>query len=269
MKIFLTGGTGFIGSYVLRDALAAGYEVVALRRSTSSLSIHPLPSEPQWIERDLLALVPNDLHGCSAVVHLASAGVSPQQVSWHELVQVNVMGAAHLIGIARQAGVKRVVVSGTCHEYGSSAIRIKDITSDAPLEPLTLYGASKAASFHLLSAYARSQGMELYYARISNVYGEGQYEKNFWPSLQAAARQGADFPMTTGDQLCDFVSVEKVAESLLAACTQPLAGNGDPVVENIRSGRPQSLLSFAQQEWKKSGAVGKLLPGALPPRLGQ
>ncbi|MCP9841962.1 NAD(P)-dependent oxidoreductase [Synechococcus sp. J7-Johnson] len=269
MKIFLTGGTGFIGFYVLRDALAAGYEVVALRRTVSSRSILPLPSEPHWLERDLLALEPKDLYGCSAVVHLASAGVSPQQVPWHELVQVNVMGAAHLIDIARQAGVKRFVVSGTCHEYGASATRMDDIHSDAPLEPLTLYGASKAASFHLLSAYARSQGMELYYARIFNVYGEGQYEKNFWPSLQAAARQGVDFPMTTGDQLCDFVPVEKVAESLLAACTQPLSGSGDPVVKNIRSGRPQSLLSFAQKEWKKSGAVGKLLPGAMPLRHSQ
>jgi nucleoside-diphosphate-sugar epimerase len=190
MKIFITGGTGFIGSYVLRDALAAGHEVVALRRSCNSKPNIKLPREPRWLESDLLELTPDDLQDCTAVLHLASAGVSPQIVMWSELVRVNVMGSAHLIEISNDAGVKRMVAAGTCHEYGEAAYRTTELTDCLPLNPLNLYGASKAASYHLLSAYARSNDIELYYERIYNVYGVGQYEKNFWPSLRKAALEG-------------------------------------------------------------------------------
>jgi nucleoside-diphosphate-sugar epimerase len=248
----------------LNAALKAGHDLLCLRRSTRSCPVIPLPSEPEWINQELHYLTPDDLSGCSVVVHLASAGVSPQQVPWHELVHVNVMGAAHLIAAADQAGVKRMVVSGTCHEYGALANRKEAFSADAPLEPMTLYGASKAASFHLLSAYARSTAIELYYGRIFNVYGEGQYEKNFWPSLHSAAREGADFPMTSGEQVRDFIPVERVAEKLLDACTRPMGENSHILVENIGSGQPKTLLCFAEQEWSRLGAVGKLLPGSFP-----
>lgn len=266
MKIFITGGTGFIGSYVLRDALAAGHEVVALRRSCNSKPIIKLPKEPRWLEKDLLEITTDDLQDCTAVLHLASAGVSPQIVTWNELIRVNVIGSAHLIEISSEAGVKRMVAAGTCHEYGEAAYRNKELTACTPLNPLNLYGASKAAGYHLLSTYARSSEIELYYGRIYNVYGVGQYEKNFWPSLRKAALEGRDFAMSIGDQLCDFVPVEEVAQALLAASSRPFNGAGDPVVENIATGRPQSLLSFARQQWQELGGVGQLLPGELSDR---
>lgn len=266
MKIFMTGGTGFIGSYVLRDALAAGHDVLALRRSCNSEPAIKLPSEPQWVERDLLDLTAGDLQGCTVVAHLASAGVSPQIVTWNELIRVNVIGSAHLIEISSDAGVKRMVAAGTCHEYGEVVNTTNELTTCQPLNPLNLYGASKAASYHLLSAYARSHEIELYYARIYNVFGDGQYEKNFWPSLRKAALEGSDFAMSSGEQLCDFVPVEEVAQALLGACLRTFTEADYPVVENITTGRPQSLLSFAQQQWVKLGGTGKLLPGALADR---
>jgi nucleoside-diphosphate-sugar epimerase len=266
MKLFLTGGTGFIGSYVLRDALAAGHEVRALRRSASSRPLMPLPREPEWIEADLLTLRQEELAGCDVVVHLASAGVSPQVVPWAQMVKVNVLGSAHLIAVAEQARVARMVVSGTCHEYGPAANGLGRIPVDAPLEPVSLYGASKAAGFQLLSAYAKACEIQLFYGRIFNVYGDGQCEQNFWPSLMRAASLGEDFPMTSGEQIRDFIPVEAVADRILAACSESFATGQRRRLENISSGHPRSLLAFAQQEWKRLGATGKLIPGAIEKR---
>ena len=269
MKIFLTGGTGFIGSYVLCDALAAGHDVLALRRSVISRPLLPLAREPVWLQSDLLSLKQQDLAGCDVVVHLAFAGVSPQVVPWEQMVKVNVLGSAQLIAMADRAGVGRMVVSGTFREYGTTASHFEQIPVNAPLEPVCLYGASKVAGFHLLSTYAKAIGMKMFYARISNVYGDGQCEQNFWPSLKRAATLGEDFPMTSGEQVMDFIPVETVSRKILDSCSIPFASGQFQILEKISSGNPQSLLQFAEQEWKRFGATGKLLPGALTQRANE
>ncbi|WP_216907398.1 NAD(P)-dependent oxidoreductase [Synechococcus sp. CCY 0621] len=269
MRLFLTGGTGFIGSHVLAAALAAGHEVRALRRSPASAPVIPLPCQPQWCEGDLLTLPASDLEGVEAVLHLASAGVSPKQVPWAELVQANVAGSLRLLELAAAAGVRRCVVTGTSHEYGNAARRFAAIPPDAPLEPLSAYGASKAAAFQLLRTFAIERRLELFYGRIFTAYGEGQFAGNFWPSLRRAALAGEDFPMTSGRQVSDFVPVTAVAAHLLAACSRLDVDPGRPLVTNIGSGVATSLLAFAEAEWSRLGATGRLRPGVLPDRPDQ
>ncbi|KAF0653407.1 nucleoside-diphosphate-sugar epimerase [Cyanobium sp. Copco_Reservoir_LC18] len=269
MRLFLTGGTGFIGSHVLAAALAAGHQVRALRRSPASAPVIPLPGEPEWCQGDLASLEAPALEGVEAVLHLASAGVSPKPASWEELVQANVAGSLRLLERAAAAGVRRCVVAGSSHEYGNAARRLDAIPPDAPLEPLSPYGASKAAAFQLLRAFAIAEGLELFYGRIFSAYGEGQFEGNFWPSLRRAARSGDDFPMTSGRQVSDFIPVAEVSDHLLAACARPDVAAGAPLVVNIGSGAATSLLAFAEAEWERLGATGRLRPGVLPDRPDQ
>lgn len=269
MRLFLTGGTGFIGSHVLAAALAAGHHVRALRRSPASVPAIPLPRQPEWCEGDLASFQASRLEGVEAVLHLASAGVSPKPASWDELVQANVAGSLRLLERAAEAGVRRCVVTGTSHEYGNAARRYAAIPPDAPLEPLNAYGASKAAAFQLLRAFAIAQGLELFYGRIFTAYGEGQYAGNFWPSLRRAALAGEDFPMTSGRQISDFIPVTAVAAHLLEACARPDIRAGVPLVTNIGTGAATSLLAFAQAEWERLGATGRLRPGVLPDRPDQ
>lgn len=268
MRIFVTGGTGFIGSYFLSSALDAGHEVLALRRTSNTTTPIALHHEPSWLECDLADLKESHLASCDVVVHLASAGVSPKTVGWDDLVAINVAGTSHVIGTAHRAGVKRVVVSGSCHEYGLTGMLYDFIHPNAPMAPTTLYAASKAASFHLATAYASTYGLELFYGRIFTTYGLGQYKGNFWPLLRRAALQNEDFPMTLGAQVRDFIPVATVASKLLDACQTLAISPGKPRVENIGSGVPLTLLEFAQQEWLRLGGRGKILPGAVAERPG-
>jgi UDP-glucose 4-epimerase len=269
MRIFLTGGTGFIGSYVLAAALEAGHEVLALRRSSASAPVIPLPWHPQWCDGDLASLQVYQLQGIDAVLHLASVGVSPKRASWAQLARENVAGSLRLMELAVAAGVRRCVVAGTSHEYGNAARRYEPIPPDAPLEPINPYGASKAAAFHLMRTFAIVQGVEFFYGRIFSAYGEGQFAGNFWPSLKHAALSGSDFPMTSGRQITDFIPVSAVAAHLLAACSRPDVLAGRPLVVNLGSGLAISLLAFAEAEWDRFGGTGKLLPGSLPDRPDQ
>jgi len=269
MKVFVTGGTGFIGSYVLEAALAVGHSVCALRRESQTFPASNQLRQPEWIAGNLQTLRADQLSGVDTIIHLASAGVSPKQASWDELVETNVLGSLSLLKTGALAGVRRFVVAGTCHEYGLAADKFIRIPSDAPLDPVTPYGASKAAAFHLIRTFAVEQSLELFYGRIFSAFGDGQFSGNFWPSLKYAAISGNDFPMTSGHQIRDFIKADRVAELFLEACTRDDVTRGLPLTENICTGHPSTLLDFAQQEWTRLGAAGKILPGKIKSRANE
>jgi nucleoside-diphosphate-sugar epimerase len=261
MRIFLTGGTGFIGSYFLRSALEAGYSITALRR-TSGAKI-PLLREPCWLERIMPEVTSADLGGHDALVHLTAVGVSPQKADWATLFRVNVTESLDLWQRAADAGIHRFLICGSCFEYGTAGERYDSIPPDAPLEPSSAYGASKAAATMAAVALARERRLSLTVARPFHTFGEGQHRDNFWPSLRSAALAGADFPMTAGAQVRDFMPVEDVAAAFLRLLeTSPTPG--EPVIRNIGTGHPTTLRAFAESWWSRWNASGKLLPGALP-----
>lgn len=278
MRIFVTGSTGFIGSHFLRAALDAGHEVIALRYPGSQ-SVIPIPESDRvtWIDGDLNSFL-TDLSVCQrfsisasppALVHLAAYGVSPQPCTWKKAFEINVTDSLSLIERAIDRGISRVILCGTCMEYGTSAERYEFIPSDAPLEPVGPYATSKAALSMAATALCTERGTPLSILRLFTVYGEGQHPSNLWPSLRKAALAGENFPMSPGEQVRDFVPVEQVAQAFLHALdvsTFHFPPSAFPKVANVGTGHPQTILAFAHHWWKEWEAKGKLLPGALPYR---
>ena len=72
MKLFVTGGTGFVGSHFVRQAIAAGHSVLALRRTPESRPRISLPIAPHWLTKSMLEVAEEDLVGCDVLVHLAA-----------------------------------------------------------------------------------------------------------------------------------------------------------------------------------------------------
>jgi nucleoside-diphosphate-sugar epimerase len=266
VKLFVTGGTGFIGGHFLNAALQAGHEVLALRHGTLKVR---LCAEPKWVESGMDQLVTSDFDGVDVLVHLAAAGVSPQEATWEELLKWNVTEPLRICRAALDAGVRRIVASGSYAEYGTAGEFYDFIPPTAPLEPTFPYAASKAASYLLLQALARSRNRQLWYGRIFSAFGEGQHQSNFWPSLRLAALAGEDFPMTAGEQIRDFIPVEDVAAALRAAVERQDLVEGEIRVENIGTGVPQTLRSFAEHWWTVWGAAGKLEIGKVPYRANE
>jgi UDP-glucose 4-epimerase len=265
MKIFLTGGTGFIGSHVLRHALAAGHEVTALRRAGAVPKIK-LAREPDWIEGALDADWKSRLKTCDVLIHLAAAGVNSGKSDWRELFAVNVTQSLNLWLQAADAGVKRLVICGSCFEFGRTAERLGLVPADAPLEPTGPYHSAKAAATMAALGLAVDLNLEVLVLRPFHVYGEGEALTRFWPALRAAALAGQDFPMTAGEQVRDFVPVETAAKIFVEAATRTDLPAGRPKVENLGTGKPQTLRAFAGHWWKTWNAQGRLQFGAVPYR---
>ncbi len=266
MNILITGTTGFIGSHLLERLERNRFKIFALRRNKKKLISYKNIS---WINKGIEELDLIDFKDIETVIHLASVGVSPKFASIKKLEDINVRESLRLINLANIAGVERFIATGTCLEYGEEANNWLKIPPNATLKPLCSYSKSKAKSFKLLYDFACKSKIKLFYGRIFSAYGEGQYIKNFWPSLKLAAITGNDFYMTSGKQIRDFIKVEQVADHLLNAIFREDIFVGKPLVVNIGSGRGQSLKEFAIKEWKNFGAKGKLLPGKLENRTNE
>jgi len=266
MRLFVTGATGFIGSYFVELAIKEGHMVTALKQSSDSRSRFELKKEPKWLEKKLEDVNSSDLENIDILVHLAAVGITPQPSTWEECYEFNVVKSLQLFRKAVKAGVRRIVVTGSYSEYGKAGLRYDHIPSNAPLEPTDPYAASKASASIAASALCIIEKFELCYLRLFSVFGECQYGKNFWPSLKNAAFSGSDFPMTLGEQIRDFIPVEEAVRQILFSCKRKDIIPGESYFENIGSGRPQSLREFAEYWWKQWKAKGKLILGVIPYR---
>jgi len=266
MLLFVTGGTGFIGSHFVNQAHAAGHRLVALRHRPGSRPRVPLEREPTWLDRSMEQLTPDDFHDCGALVHLAAHSANVPYDSLENCLLQNVLAPLAMMRAAAAAGVRRFIVAGSCFEYGRAGERYDAIPTDAPLEPTASYPASKAAASVAFHALACEENLELLILRIFQVFGEGELESRFWPGLRRAALAGEDFPMSEGLQVRDFVNVSEVAAAFVKALERPDLAAGQPRIEHLGSGRPQSLIEFARGQWSALNATGELLPGAVPMR---
>lgn len=266
MKLFVTGATGFIGSHFVNKAIAAGHEVIALRRSTESKPRIEIPRQPIWLTKPLDGLTPADFEGVDCLVHLAAHTPNVPYDSLENCLHWNVMVPLKVFRDAHKAGVERYVVAGSCFEYGKAGERYKFIPPDAPLEPVLSYPTSKAAASIAFVSLAAELSLQLSIHRIFQVYGEGEAENRLWPSLRRAALAGEDYPLTPGEQVRDFVPVEMVAEKLLKAAIGNNATRGVAHIENVGTGRAQTIRAFSETWWRHWEARGTLSIGKVPYR---
>ena len=157
LKVFLTGATGRVG----RVFAPAFREVYQLR----SLYRRPAPDDPTAIlgdlqDRDKLR---SAMEGLDVLVHLAA--VSRDAPFVEDLVPANIVGAYNIFQAAREAGVRRIVYASTCHVVHFKAAT-HTIDADAPLQPDSIYGASKAFGEVLGRFYHDRFGMEFAAIRI-------------------------------------------------------------------------------------------------------
>ena len=265
--VLVSGATGFIGHAFVRHCVAQGRPVVALTRHSAPVA--ETQTGVRWVSAELDRVPPDVLAACGALVHFAATGVASESNNWSSCFDINVARSLSLWRTCAAAGMRRFLICGSCFEYGRAAERYAAIPPDAPLEPVTAYAASKAAATLLALGLAATDGLELTVLRPFHVYGKGEAPHRFWPALGEAARQGRDFPMTSGEQVRDFTPVEFVAKEFFRHLTATPPPPGRPLVCNVGTGQARSLWEFAQAEWQRLGATGRLQRGAIPQRASE
>lgn len=184
LPVFLTGGTGFVGSHLAEELLRRGYRVRALVRSDPKW-LHGVDVEPVRGSLDDGAALEAGVRGAELVFHVAGLTRARTQA---ELDRANVEGTRRLLEAVRRAeGVRRVVVTSSLAAVGPSPVVggvPQPLTEDAPLRPVSMYGRSKARMERLLAE--RFADLPLTVVRPPAVYGPR--EADIYTMMRTAAR---------------------------------------------------------------------------------
>lgn len=219
MKILVTGGAGFIGSHTVEHLCNEGMRVVVVddlstgyKKFVDKRAIFAKGSigDIEFMERHL--------KGADLVIHLAASSVV--KFSFERPVEYfenNVFNGVKLLEAMRKAGVKKIINSSTAAVYGEP--RSVPIIENAPLNPISAYGASKVAFEKVLIAYYHSFGIESVSLRYFNAYGprdEQQPASRAVPIWIKAALSGKPLPLYwQGSQVRDYVYVSDIAQAHL------------------------------------------------------
>lgn len=169
-KILLTGSAGYIGSVMMPLLRSRGHHVEGLDAGFFvGCDLNSSPIEPLSRRRDVREIMPRDLEGFDAVIHLAALCNDPLGNLNPDLtLEINYRASVRLAKFARAAGVKRFLYASSCSMYGVSHDDL--VNEDAPLHPLTAYAKSKALSEEAISALA-SRGFSPVFMRNATAYG--------------------------------------------------------------------------------------------------
>ncbi|MDR5654428.1 dTDP-glucose 4,6-dehydratase [Ruixingdingia sedimenti] len=234
MKILVTGGAGFIGSAVVRLAVARGHHVVNLDALTYAACLDNVASvadSPLYVFehadiRDRAAL---DrifaAHRPDAVMHLAAESHVDRSIDGPgDFIETNITGTyqmleaarAHWTREGRPAGFRFHHIS-TDEVFGSlppdPSVKF---TEDTPYDPRSPYSASKAASDHLVRAWHETYGLPVVLTNCSNNYGPFHFPEKLVPVIILNALAGKPLPIYgDGTNIRDWLFVEDHADALL------------------------------------------------------
>jgi UDP-glucose 4-epimerase len=272
MRALVTGGAGFIGSHLV-DALVDRGDEVSVVDDLSTGRRENLNPSAAFHEADITdrarmeQLLADDRP--DAVFHLAAQVDVRRAVADPAFdASVNVAGTAVLLEAARSAGTRRFVLASTGGALYGESERVPT-PEDAPLAPLSPYGASKAAAETYLELYRRLHGLPTVSLRFANVYGPRQDPRGEGGviAIYCHAARGDRRVRVFGDgrQTRDFVYVGDVVAALVAASGRDVGG-----AFNIGSGRETSILELAEalgvEPSFEPARTGEVLRSCLDPR---
>jgi len=204
----ITGGSGFIGSHLVRRLRGMGWRVAVVTRA------------PQKTSAALADLSPQAIHRCDGsyesfqaaldgarpdvVFHLASYFIAEHKTEDIDpLIASNIHFGTQLLEAMRNSGVKYFVNTGTAWQH---------FRGDA-YDPVCLYAATKQAFEDILYFYAVTGHVEAITLKLFDTYGPGDTRPKLLPALLRAVRSGEILKMSPGEQLLDLVHVDDVVEA--------------------------------------------------------
>lgn len=262
-KVMVTGSTGFVGRQVVLALGALKVDVVPVVRIGKEglvedvVSINHVVSTPDLFAEDE-AWWARQCKGIDIIIH-AAWYAEPGKYLQASLNMDCLIGSLNLVKGAVKAGVKRIVVIGTCFEYDFSG---GVLSVETPLKPLTPYAAAKTALFFNLSQWLPSHSVQFAWCRLFYLYGEGENEQRLVPYIRKQIENGNSVELTSGKQIRDFLDVAEAGKMIADIA---LSNREGPF--NVCSGIPTTVRQLAERVADEYGRRDLLMFGTRPDNL--
>lgn len=262
-RVLVTGGTGFLGSHLVRRLVGLGADVHALARSRSPIDrIADVAGNVKILLGDLR--VRRDVKAAVAaarpdlIFHLAAHGVDPRMRNPISIIQTNVLGLLNLLEASVDTPYTRLVNTGTCIEYGNQRVPISESVEP---DPLNVYAASKLTALHLCNLHRRFHGKPIVTLRPFTFFGPWERRNRLIPSVVLSILARRPIRITAGIQTRDYTYVDDmVAAFVSAAVAEQAVGE----VINIGSGEDFPVREIVERIREILKADVPVEVGALP-----
>lgn len=221
MSVLVTGGTGWIGSYVVRELVERGEEVVAFDAVCDASRFEDLP-QLQLVKGDILDF-PGlyetiRRHRVDRIIHLAAIIQADSQRNPRLLQRSNCEGAVNVMEAVRLAEVRRLVFSSTTVVYGETTD--ESVNEDSPGNPANPYAATKLLGETFLKQYHRLHGLDFAAVRFAHVFGPSKVKGTpvFKDLFEYPARGETYVLPIGGDHQFNWSYVKDCASATVAAC---------------------------------------------------
>jgi nucleoside-diphosphate-sugar epimerase len=266
-RVLVTGGTGFVGSNLVRRLLRDGCDVhLIVRPGYTSWRLGEIAAQVTLHEAELTdsARTAAVLQAVRAewIFHLAVYGAYPSQQSWRQMIATNVLGTTNLVESALAVGFEAFVNTGSSSEYGAK--RHAAAETDGP-DPNSEYGVSKVAATLFCRRAARHHSVSIPTLRLYSAYGPFEEPSRLIPTLVINALEGGWPPLVEQTIARDFVHVSDVCEAYILAASTP---NSDPgSIYNVGTGSQTTIGELVDLTREIFGVVAPPLWGSMAPRL--
>ncbi len=255
-KILVTGGTGFLGGYVVGGLLSKGVTPTVLTRNPQTKVFRKALKNPHLVEIDLFdfSALTDFLEKFrpDRIIHLA--GYTYQTDKQPDVLEkFNYEATAKLLEAAGAVKVKRIIITGTADEYGFQNCPQAETMAAMPVSE---YAVSKNRAVNYALSVNRKNNLPVAVLRPFTIYGIGQPAKMFVSQAIECAVRGIPFEMSKGEQKRDLLFVTDFANAVIKFLT---ANGIEGEIYNVGSGQSIALEKLAKKIWKIAGADEKLL----------
>jgi len=255
MNILVTGGTGFMGSWVVRGLTEQGHRSVVYDARADMSFLEDIVGSFDFVQGDItdLASLMNALKAFKVerIIHTAALTSPPTPLIG---VKVNLEGTLNVFEAAKLMEMERVVYISSKAVYGAitgdhAHPTYKPISENYRKDPDSVYGATKVASEFMVSHYGEKFGLDIVALRFAFIYGPGKSQRYGGTSIHGQiienAFKGLDTRIPQGrDQQIDLVYVKDVAAAIILACLRPgIRGK----VFNIGTGEGSTLIDLGAE----------------------
>ena len=251
MRIFVTGGTGFLGKRLVQKLLSDGHTLLLFVRSEKELPVWHPRSKSQFslLRGDVVRI--NRVAGKikkfrpDAAIHLAWEGIPKSDPRFNKR---NLQGSLRTIKALAMAGCKTMVVAGSCHEYGEPG---KKVNERSPLHPYNALYATKVFLYEKGAKIAAKYGMRFIWTRLGFIYGPGQRRASLIPYLLDSIRKGESPMLKNPKGGNDFIYVDDVARAFAQILNKKHLGMNK--IYNVGSGRLSGIFEVVQKVYQSLG----------------
>ena len=239
MRVFVTGGHGFVGGHLIEHLRASGDEVVAPHQNEVDLA------DQDKLTDAVVAAEPDAVIHLAALAHVGESWKDPAHT-----FEVNAVGTLHLLEAARRVTpAPRVLLIGSAEVYGPVQAADLPLTEEHKLNPVTPYAVSKVAAEYLGVQYHAGFGVPVVRARSFNHIGPGQAGRfvvaDIAGRIAEAIKKGDKDPIKVGNLSArrDYTDVRDVARAYRLLVTDGTAGEA----YNVCSGVDVSVETLAHR----------------------